>query len=139
MGMTISGTPPSESLNGVGSRFQIGVQQAGTMAGQILVRQMQKGVLSPPKTGRVYGMHQASAPGEYSANKSGALLNSGRSQMRGRFLYFYSEGCDWAGWQEYGTKRGLQPRPNFGNAVRDADGAVHTVLDQVTMRYVSGA
>lgn len=134
MAITQTGSP---ALGVDPSLVRIGVEQAGHMAGQILVRQFQKGILNGPKSGRLYNGHQASAPGEYSANKSGALLRSGGYEMRGgRFLHFYSRGCGHAGYQELGTSR-MAPRPNLGNAVRDADGAVHRVLGQIGMRRVA--
>lgn len=134
MGITQTGTP------GLGidpSLVRIGVEQAGHMAGQILVRTSQQGILNGPKSGRLYNGHQASAPGEYSAKRTGSLLGSIGYEMRGgRFLHFYSRGCGHAGFQELGTSR-MAPRPNLGNAVRDADGAVHRVLGQIGMRTVS--
>lgn len=126
----------STNIGPTHSEVTLGVSHAGHMAGQILVRTAQVGILNGPKTGRLYGNHQASAPGEYSANKSGALLKSVGYQMQGRYLTFYSRGCGHAGYQEKGTKF-MAPRPNLGNAVRDADGAVKRVLGQIGMRTVA--
>lgn len=41
-------------------------------------------IMSPPKTGRRYGAHQASAPGEYPANETGELQQSIRQRIASR-------------------------------------------------------
>lgn len=41
-------------------------------------------IMSPPKTGRRYGAHQASAPGEYPANETGTLASGIRTRITAR-------------------------------------------------------
>lgn len=50
-------------------------------AGESTADTLRKGIMSPPKTGRRYGRHQASAPGEYPANKSGDLASGIRTRI----------------------------------------------------------
>lgn len=49
-----------------------------------LMREMIRASMKEPKTGRWYGMHQASAPGEAPAIKSGALYDSIRIKISNR-------------------------------------------------------
>lgn len=44
--------------------------------GKTTKKKLSEGILNPPKTGRLYGSHRASAPGEYPANKTGVLARS---------------------------------------------------------------
>lgn len=53
------------------------IQDAADSAAETL----EKGIRSPPKTGRYYGSHRASAPGEYPANKSGTLASGIRKRI----------------------------------------------------------
>jgi hypothetical protein len=69
--------------------------------------------LSQPGSGRVYGSHQASAPGQPPAPDTGALLRSVRVRRLGNGY----PGVVWGGptapyarWLEYGT-RTMRPRP----------------------------
>lgn len=50
-------------------------------AGQSTEETLRKGIMGPPKTGRMYGSHRASAPGEYPANKSGDLASGIRQRV----------------------------------------------------------
>jgi len=126
------------SLNGAKSRFDHGRRQAAHLAGGILVRQLHKGMMNGAKSGRVYNGHQASAPGEYSANVTGALMKSFdyRVQSPSQFV-FYSSGVEHAIYQELGTKN-MAARPNLGNSVRDSRGKVRQVLGEVVYRNLRG-
>lgn len=68
-------------------------------------------ILSGPKTGRVYGRHQASAPGESPASDTGALVNSittsvDQAALTGNVNF----GTGYSAFLEYGTSR-MAPRP----------------------------
>ena len=60
-------------------------------AGNDLVNHLRNAIISPPKTGRIYTLkiagvrklHQASAAGEYPANRTGNLLNKTFSRTSG--------------------------------------------------------
>ena len=83
MGVTVSGSLPIINE----ARIQAAISQAGNMAGQEIVKRARDGILSGAKSGRHYpGLpNQSSAPGEYSANQSGDLLNSINYRMSGIF------------------------------------------------------
>ena len=124
-------------LQSAPENFRIGLMQASHMAGQVLVRTAQQGILTGPKTGRMYGSHQASAPGEYAANRTGNLLGSVDYEVSGANFLRFGVGAAYGVFLELGTSR-MAPRPNLGNAVRDAGAEVENLLGQVTFRRVVG-
>lgn len=68
------------------------------------------------RTGRVYRrgesrFHQASAPGEPPATDMGLLANSIKTEMTSRTSAVVSVGAEYGIPLEYGTRRGLAPRP----------------------------
>src|SRR3546814_6776743 len=68
------------------------------------------------RTGRVYTFrgrkHQASAPGEVPANRTGRLANSVDYEATGHHTLVFGERAEYAGWLENGTTR-MAPRPNL--------------------------
>ena len=52
--------------------IRTGLKRVGKIAEGVL----KLGIKNPPKTGRMYGSHQASRAGEFPANKTGRLMNS---------------------------------------------------------------
>lgn len=98
-------------LNGLGGRFQGSLQQAAEAVGQLLVETSRKGQAHGPKTGLIYGGHQASAPGEYSAPRTHALYNSTAYEVTGSGFVF-GVGTEYGGYQEFGTTN-MKPRPNL--------------------------
>jgi hypothetical protein len=151
MAFSIRGRPASQGLGGLVANFRRGLLGGGHAAVGIVVRHAQHGILSGPKSGRVYTTyfrtgnggvfpvgsrpaHQASAPGEYSANDTGALAASIRGTNT-LFRMTVSANAPHAAYQELGTSR-MAPRPNLGNAVRDTEGQVYTVLGDFVWRAV---
>ena len=61
-------------------RSQVAVLQGMKLAGLAMKKTIKAGIKGGPKTGRIYNFkgrkHRSSAPGEYPANRSGALLKS---------------------------------------------------------------
>ena len=137
MTFSVKGEDALDKLTRLPSEMDIGVSQAAELAGQALVRQAQAGITSPPKSGRVYGAHQASAPGEYSANKSGDLLNSVDYEVSGKEYISFHATSGHAGYQEDGTSK-MAARPNLGNALRDADAEVTSLIGQIIFQKISG-
>lgn len=81
----------------------------------------QESILSGPKTGRIYGNHQASAPGEAPADWTGELVASGftrynRSKLFGEVVF----SAPYARALEFGTER-MEPRPYIRPAVMAVD------------------
>jgi hypothetical protein len=115
------------------------LHEAGIMVGQELVRQAQIGILSTEKTGRHYPAlaNQSSAPGEFSANQSGALLNSIDFRVEGDDLIAFFATSEHAGYQEYGTSK-MAPRPNLEMAIEQSDDTIKSILEQLIWRALGG-
>lgn len=143
MGMKAEGEGKAlGSLQGLDGKFRAGLMQASHMAGQLLVRTSQQGILSGGKSGRVYdhpkaGTYQASAPGEYPANVTGANLRSIGYEVPSDRYFWFGAGAPHSGYLEGGTSK-MAPRPMLGNAVRDAGDQVTNLLGQVTYRVMFG-
>lgn len=153
MSFTVRGEAAANSaLQRLGQNFRRGVLGGGHAAVAIVVRTAQQGILNGGKSGRVYTTffrtgrnggvfpvgsrpaHQASAPGEYSANDTGALVASigGTNSV---FQMRVWARAPHAGFQEFGTSR-MGARPNIGNAVRDSEPQVHAILGQYVWRAI---
>ena len=107
------------------------------MIGNALVKRARDGITSGKKSGRVYPNlpNQSSAPGEYSANQTGDLLNSIAWRKSGsHYLSFYAT-SDHAGYQEHGTMK-MAPRPNLRMAIDESDGLIRNILQQVIWRSI---
>lgn len=135
MSMKQEGTWPRD----MGPAFRLGLTQAGNMVGQELVKRVKTGMLTGPKSGRIYarrgGTYQASAPGEYSAVVSGDLIGSINYRMQGiEYLAFYAT-SDHAGYQEDGTSK-MAARENLKRAIRESDPVITGILDQVVWRAI---
>lgn len=114
-------------FNAFQGRFNQARRDAAEAAGQIHVRQVQKGILSGPKTGRVYNGKNAGAPGEYSQNRSGSLLNSTDYVVRQPDRFVVGQSAAHAVFQEGGTRK-MEARPNLQNGFRDAEGRIRSLL-----------
>ena len=79
-----------------------------------ILREGNRLIIDGPKTGRVYGGHQASAPGEAPANETGELVKSGRVVDRGETGRFVRTNVEWnaehAAYMQFGTSK-IAPRP----------------------------
>lgn len=130
-------------LVGVDHKFKAGIRQAGHMAGKMLVKRTQEGILKGPQSGRVYGGIRASAGGEYPANRTGGLLNSIDYTMNGsQTLEFgtrgaFNKGFDYASGLHEGTSK-MSPRPYLTLAYNEKEGAMRRVLGEVTWRKIVG-
>jgi len=84
-----------------------------------------------PKTGRLYGAHRASAPGQAPAIQFGTLAASYRVIPIDHFHAAVASSDEKAPYLEFGTRH-MEPRPHLGPAAaleRDAfEGAVAAVL-----------
>ena len=123
----------------LGHRIRSGINEAAHMIGNELVRRARAEILTGTKTGRSYpGLpNQSSAPGEYSANQTGDLLNSIEWRMSGSdYLSFYATSPH-AGFQEYGTVK-MDPRPNLKMAIDESDGLIRELLEQIVFRAMGG-
>ena len=89
--------------------------------GAKVVREIRNLIKNGSKTGRVYFIkgraHQASAPGESPANRTGMLLNSSSYEVRGPDEMEVGEISPYAKFLEDGTKK-MAPRPHVIVATR---------------------
>lgn len=120
----------------IGVRLRLGLTDGLHMTGQALVRRTQIG-MQGPKSGRVYGGHQASAPGEYSAIRSGTLVRSVDYRVSGpTYITFYAT-APHAGYQERGTAR-MAARENLIRSIRESQGEVRNILEFCASRALLG-
>ena len=90
--------------------------------GSELVNLIANYIFRPPKTGRIYMFngrpHQASAPGESPANRTGRLARSGDYKVRSYQEMVVGETAYYAKWLEEGTYDGrIKARPHIIRAV----------------------
>lgn len=150
MGFSQKGKLPDD----FGGRIRVGLAEAGQMVGQILVKQARDGITRGSKSGRVYttyfrtrgsgpgrqifpvgsrAPHQASAPGEYSANDSGKLAGSIAYRMSGPgYITFYAT-AGHAGYQEFGTDK-IAARENLKRAIEESDERIKDIIAQILWR-----
>lgn len=92
-----------------------GVQRGWTDIGLDLVKTAKSTLTTGAKTGRVYkfrgGLHQASAPGEAPANRTGNLRKSLSFKARSHELEFGYQ-APYGKYLEWGTRK-MAPRPNL--------------------------
>lgn len=94
-------------------------------------------IFNPPKTGRIYSFrgreHQASAPGESPANRTGKLAKSSDYKVRNYREMTVGETAEYAGFLEEGTSK-MKPRPHIIRAVnknhRNAVRSIREYIDQ---------
>ncbi len=123
-------------LEGLDDRFKIGLRAASEMAVQVLVRQTQAG-MQGAGGGRVYGGHQASAPGGYSAVESGAMIGSVDGEVDGAEQFRFGIGVFYGVYHELGTSK-MEPRPNLTLAVNATSGTIQNLLGQITFNMIVG-
>ncbi len=112
--------------------------------GTLLVNKLQYMIRNGPRTGRVYTLrgrkHQASAPGEVPANRTGKLVKSVRYEAAGHHTLKFGEDAEYAGYLENGThnKGGgikMAPRPHLQVAVNE----MQTVTMQTLVKFIAEA
>lgn len=133
------------SLDGAAGRFNLGLRDAASMVGKMLVRTTQQGMQQGPQTGRVYPRlkRQSSAPGEYPAIQSGQLFGSldyevhGAHQMQFGSRGAFNRGYDYAVGLHEGTSK-MGPRPYLTLTVDKQRGAIERTLGEVTFAKIVG-
>lgn len=115
-------------------RHQQGIENALYVIGAIVGKRNRKLIQEGPKTGRVYSFrgrqHQASAPGEAPANRSGRLMKSYNFNVHGPYNMEVGENAPYAGFLEDGTGR-MRPRPHVIKAISLTQGdAVRAFYDE---------
>jgi hypothetical protein len=102
----------------VDSRIPALLRQLEAAAGRVVLETAEniadraRASMQAPKHGRVYGAHQASAPGEAPAELSGDLIGSIGHAMDGATIAYAFATDDKAPWLEVGNGR-VEARPAF--------------------------
>jgi len=117
-------------------KHRAGLESALYDIGSEVVRETERLIINGPKTGRVYSFrgarHQASAPGEPPANRTGRLARSGDYIVRNWQEMTVGETAEYAGFLENGTRKRIAPRPHLIRAVNNqAQNTVNAILDNV--------
>lgn len=104
-----------------------GIRTALFEIGAENIQQTKKFIYAPPKTGRIYNYrgkrHQASAPGQSPANRSGFLARSLDYRVSGIQRVEFFSTAKYSNYLEDGTEN-MQPRPYFirtSNAKKQAN------------------
>lgn len=102
-------------------------------AGVIVTNKLRYILRNGPRTGRVYTFrgrkHQASAPGEAPATRTGKLANSVGYLASGHDDLQVGEEAEYAGWLEHGTRK-MKARPHLQVAVSETQTQVMNTLIQ---------
>ena len=116
-----------------------GMRKALNQIGRHVVLEDQRLIKSPPKTGRIYKFngrdHQASAPGESPANRTGRLAGSARFATRNHQEMTVGEVAPYAGFLEDGTKK-MAPRPHLIKAVNANHRNAVKELEQAAIKEI---
>lgn len=106
------------SINDSISRVRKGLRVGLTEIGKENSRHLQNMIRTGIRTGRIYGTHQASAPGEPPANWTGKLAVSVGSRVYGWSRMEFGEEAFYGRFLEHGTVK-MEPRPHVGRTVNE--------------------
>lgn len=128
--ISITVTPKTKSvlvdIPGLTRKFQGGIKDALHEIGPEIVKETRRLIETGKKTGRVYRVngrdHQASAPTESPADRTGSLADSGDFKVRDFVQLEIGETEEYAGYLEDGTKNKdgstkMEPRQHLIRAV----------------------
>jgi hypothetical protein len=96
-------------------------QRFATGIGTLMVREVKRLMRESPRSGRLYGRHRASAPGEPPAIRTRRLYNSVTSRVTlapPRWTVDVGSSLKYAGFLERGTRH-MKRRPVWGVAARN--------------------
>lgn len=125
--------------------WERGIDKSFFYLGRLLVKRTQAAIKNPPKTGRIYRLpggrrHQASAPGQPPANRSGALMKGVNYVNQGQRLEFgYSSDTPYGLFLEKGTRK-MSPRfnlePRALESAKDAESLARQELEKAIQRWM---
>lgn len=131
MGFTASGEKRAlNSLTNGPQRFTASLPRAMHQAGTLLVQKTRTEIINGSKSGREYGPHQASGPGEYSAFLTGSHLHSIDYSVQGTLQFEFGAGEEHSIFLELGTSK-MEPKEDLGQSVRSEQVTITNVLGQV--------
>lgn len=131
MGGAVVSRPPQVNINMTLARsISLDAAETGVRAATIEAETLVKLELSKPGTGRVYGRHTASAPGEPPAPDTGRLRNAVQTEVYRSPTAVTGEvsiNTEYAAALELGTER-MAPRPFASTVVRERAGRLLDVF-----------
>lgn len=154
MSMSVSGEENLKKLMEIEAKLNAALNEAAHWVGQTVQKQAVDGITRGGHSGRLYttyfrtrgtgagrqifpvgerAPHQASAPGEYSANDSGALAGSIQYKVQGVGYVLISANAHHAGYQEFGTDK-IAPRPNIAKAIEESSDLITSYLGEIVWR-----
>lgn len=129
--MSVKITPKSQEVVAeikiLGRKHQENIEQALKDILPDVLKENRRLIRNTQKTGRVYGLHQASAPGEAPANRTGRLEESGNYAVRNWQQGYIGESVEYAVFLEKGTRK-MRKRPHLIAAINNKAGATYTRL-----------
>lgn len=133
------------SLASAASSFAAGLRDAADIAGQLLTRDVQKGMNEGPQSGLTHpgARRQSSSPGEYPAIQSGQLVGSIDYEVQGsNSLSFgsrgaFNRGYDYALGLHEGNAR-VASRPYLTMTVNRTQDEVTRILGETVYRKIVG-
>ncbi len=117
-----------------------GIQNAHYKIGQDVVDENRRLLNTGPKTGRLYRLsggqrHQASAPGQAPATRTGRLARSTDYKVHGWRTMTVGQEAPYAAFLERGTRR-IAPRPNLIRAINNLAGTTLQAYRQGVKREI---
>lgn len=124
-------------VNLMGKRIRHRLRRSLAISGSEINRETVRLIQSPPKTGRLYrfkgGLHQASAPGEAPANKTGNLSRTNYYKVQSAQELEVGETAEYAGYLEDGTTK-MRPRPHIIKAIDNMERNIKRRLDKAILK-----
>lgn len=114
-------------IDSLGKDLELALKGALHEIGIEVRREDRKLIRSSKKTGRRYGSHRASAPGEAPANRTGKLAKSVNFHVRNHQEMSIGESASYASFLENGTKR-IKPRPHLIAAINNKAGVTYNII-----------
>lgn len=117
-------------------RVKTGARVGAQRAARIVISEAQRLIRDTPKSGKIYGFHQASAPGEPPASRTGNLLNSFQIQVtETATMVTVSVGntARYANFLEFGTRKmAARPfmRPAYANKKSEIIAAIYDEIQK---------
>lgn len=131
--MSVKITPKSKKVVAkigiLGQKHRENIEQALKDILPDVLKENRRLIRNTQKTGRMYGMHQASAQGEAPANRTGRLYQSGNYGVRNWQQGYIGENVDYAVFLELGTRK-MRKRPHLIAAINNKAGDTYTRLVQ---------
>jgi hypothetical protein len=149
MSVTIKATPKTNSVlidlqQNLQKDQEAGLRKALIDIGAEVSQEAKKLIRNGPKTGRTYGSHTASAPGQAPANRTGRLMKSVKFRARNHTEMTVGAEAEYAGYMEKGTRGreedtfgagrfgAIKPRPFLIKAVNNkAQDTVRIILENI--------